>query len=104
MRQKLFNFFMVSVIPIIFYSHASAVQTPQLKWENAGGCTSWCQKAWYSSPAIADLDGDGSKEVIGAAYSISGLPGNGETLYVRLWSRVDGSWIYNTDYTCTTGI
>jgi serine protease len=30
----------------------------------------------------------------------TGLPTNGSTLYVRLWSMVSGSWMYN-DYTYT---
>jgi hypothetical protein len=30
--------------------------------------------------------------------TVSGLPTNGSTLYVRLWSLIDGAWVYN-DYT-----
>jgi hypothetical protein len=45
------------------------VQRPVLKWQH-GGCTSWCETGWYSSPAAADLDGNGSVEVIAAAYSL----------------------------------
>lgn len=30
--------------------------------------------------------------------TVSGLPRNGQTLYLRLWTRVNGSWQYN-DYT-----
>jgi serine protease len=36
----------------------------------------------------------------GLSVTISGLPTNGSTLYVRLWSLIAGSWGYN-DYTYT---
>lgn len=48
---------------------------PVLKWQHGGCYASWCQTGWYSSPAVADLDGDGTQEVIGAAYSIFVLDG-----------------------------
>ncbi len=32
---------------------------------------------------------------------ISGLPRNGETLYVRLWSRTGSAWLYSADSICT---
>jgi len=51
------------------------VQVPVLKWQRGGCYTSWCETGWYSSPAVADLDGDGASEVIGAAYSIFILDG-----------------------------
>jgi uncharacterized repeat protein (TIGR01451 family) len=53
---------------------APAFQAPVLKWQR-GGCTSWCETGWYSSPAVADLDGDGQAEVVGAAYSVFVLNG-----------------------------
>ncbi|MCP4538687.1 MAG: hypothetical protein GY832_16250 [Chloroflexi bacterium] len=61
------------------------IQAPTLKWQH-GGCTHWCETGWYSSPAVADLDGDGSMEVIAGAYTLFAL--NGE----------DGStqWSVNT--------
>ena len=43
---------------------------PVLKWANKGCYSSWCETGWYASPAVADLDGDGAAEVIGASYSI----------------------------------
>ncbi len=46
-----------------------AIQAPVLKW-NEGGCyNSWCETGWYASPAVADLDGDGSMEVLAGAYT-----------------------------------
>jgi len=32
--------------------------------------------------------------------TVSGLPANGSTLYARLWSLINGAWVYN-DYTYT---
>jgi hypothetical protein len=47
-----------------------AIQAPVLKWQQGGCYSSWCETGWYASPAVADLNNDGSAEVIGAAYSI----------------------------------
>src|SRR3972149_736347 len=35
------------------------VPAPVLKWQNKGCYSSWCETGWYSSPAAADLDGNG---------------------------------------------
>lgn len=51
------------------------IQPPVLKWQRGGCFNSWCETGWYSSPAVADLDGDGSMEVIGAAYDLVILDG-----------------------------
>jgi uncharacterized repeat protein (TIGR01451 family) len=59
------------------------VQAPSLKWQHGGCYNSWCETGWYSSPAVADLDGDGTMEVIGATYSLFVL--NGENGSVQ-WS------------------
>ena len=45
---------------------AAAVQAPVLKWQRGGCFGSWCQTGWYSSPAVADLDGTGSPRSSGA--------------------------------------
>jgi uncharacterized repeat protein (TIGR01451 family) len=52
-----------------------ALQAPALKWQKGGCYSSWCETGWYSSPAVADLDGDGAAEVIGAAYTVFILNG-----------------------------
>ncbi|HZU87197.1 MAG TPA: FG-GAP-like repeat-containing protein [Anaerolineaceae bacterium] len=57
----------------------NAISAPVLKWQ-WGGCTSWCQTGWYSSPAVADLDNDGSMEVIAGTYSLYILKGSDGTL------------------------
>jgi len=51
------------------------IQAPVLKWENMGCYSSWCETGWYASPAVADLDGNGSMEVIAGAYSLFILEG-----------------------------
>src|SRR5690606_6555675 len=53
----------------------SGIQPPVLKWQRGGCFNSWCETGWYSSPAVADLDGDGSAEVIAAAYDLVLLDG-----------------------------
>lgn len=58
---------------------ALAVQAPVLKWQNGGCYSSWCQTGWYASPAVADLDNNGTKEVIGATYSLFVLNGEDGT-------------------------
>jgi uncharacterized repeat protein (TIGR01451 family) len=52
-----------------------AIQAPVLKWQHAGCYSSWCETGWYSSPAVADLDGDGTPEVIAGAYTVFLLDG-----------------------------
>jgi uncharacterized repeat protein (TIGR01451 family) len=56
-------------------AHAGGIEAPVLKWQHAGCYSSWCETGWYSSPAVADLDGDGSMEVIASAYTIFILDG-----------------------------
>jgi uncharacterized repeat protein (TIGR01451 family) len=66
-----------------------AVLAPVLKWQLGGCYASWCETGWYSSPAVADLDGDGSPEVIGSAYSIVVLDGATGALEWRVASGHD---------------
>jgi len=58
----------------------AAVQAPVLKWQRGGCYASWCETGWYSSPAVADLDGDGTAEVIAATYSVFVLNGEDGTV------------------------
>jgi uncharacterized repeat protein (TIGR01451 family) len=64
-----------------------AIQAPMLKWQRGGCYSSWCETGWYSSPAVADLDGDGVMEVVGSAYTIFVL--NGKTGELK-WSMPSG--------------
>jgi hypothetical protein len=70
---------------------AQSVQAPVLKWQRGGCYSSWCETGWYSSPAVADLDGDGAPEVIGSAYSIVVLDGATGALVWRMASGHDRS-------------
>ena len=55
---------------------------PVLKWKEGGCYSSWCETGWYSSPAVADLDGNGTMEIVASAYSVVALQGNtGEVLW-----------------------
>jgi uncharacterized repeat protein (TIGR01451 family) len=69
----------------------AALSAPVLKWAYKGCYSSWCETGWYSSPAVADLDGDGSMEVIGSAYSIFVLDGATGDLKWRMASGHDRS-------------
>jgi hypothetical protein len=66
-----------------------AIQAPVLKWQRGGCFSSWCETGWYSSPAVGDVDGDGSPEVIASAYSIIALNGATGALEWRTASGYD---------------
>jgi len=70
---------------------AQGIQPPQLKWQYGGCYSSWCETGWYSSPAVADLNGDGDLEIIASAYSIVVLDGATGTLEWRVKSGHDRS-------------
>jgi hypothetical protein len=72
-------------------SPAQSISVPVLKWQLGGCYSSWCETGWYSSPAVADLDNDGSMEVIASAYSIVVLDGPSGDLEWRLASGYDRS-------------
>lgn len=65
------------------------VAAPVLKWQHGGCFASWCETGWYSSPAVADLDGDGDAEVVASAYSIIALDGATGALEWRVASGHD---------------
>lgn len=69
----------------------AVVNSPVLKWQYGGCYSSWCETGWYASPAVADLDGNGSKEVIASAYSIVALRGNTGAVIWRVNSGHDRS-------------
>ncbi len=79
---------------------------PVLKWQHGGCYASWCETGWYSSPAVADLNGDGKMAVIGGANTIFILNGEDGALQKaidtpgnRVWPGIvvadldgDGDW------------
>jgi hypothetical protein len=67
----------------------SGIAAPVLKWQHGGCYNSWCETGWYSSPAVADLDGDGAIEVIASAYSVVALNGTTGELIWRVKSGHD---------------
>ena len=68
-----------------------AIQAPVPKWQRGGCYSSWCETGWYSSPAVADLDNDGTMEVIGSAYTIFVLNGKTGALKWQMKSGHDRS-------------
>lgn len=72
-------------------SVSAAVSQPQLKWQQGGCFSSWCQTGWYASPAIADLDKDGKAEVIWGSYDVIALNGEDGTLQ---WRATSGSRVW----------
>ncbi len=68
------------------------LQGPVLKWAS-GGCFNWgCQTGWYASPAVADIDNDGSPEVIGGTYDVVALSGATGALEWRIESDGERVW------------
>lgn len=63
------------VVSLLVGSVHAAVNAPVLKWQRGGCATSFCERGWYSSPAIVDLDGDGDVEVVGASHAVFALDG-----------------------------
>ena len=59
------------------------IAAPVLKWQRGGCYSSWCETGWYSSPALADVNGDGRDDVIASAYSLWALDG---ATGAQIWS------------------
>jgi hypothetical protein len=68
------------------------VKTPVLKWAYGGCYSSWCETGWYSSPAVADVNGDGKNEVIASAYSLWALNGADGSLIWRAGNTNNRTW------------
>lgn len=76
----------------ILAAHSHTVQAPVLKWSHGGCYTSWCETGWYASPAVADLDGNGSIEILGGAYTLFVLSGEKGELLDRIDTAGSRIW------------
>lgn len=84
MTKNLFRLALLSIGALAAAAHAD-VRTPLLKWAY-GGCTSYCQTGWYSSPLAVDVDGDGQPEVIAGSYDLVLLDGASGAVRQRVTS------------------
>ncbi|MCP4216180.1 MAG: hypothetical protein GY765_16145 [bacterium] len=95
------------------FTGAPAVAEMQSPGSPLGGTTEtfgWTDSGAESYYLYVGTSGTGSYDVYNGSQgtntsrTVSNLPSNGETVYVRLLSRIDGAWYYN-DYTYTaTGL
>ncbi len=93
LRLALVCGFMLAVLqPRAAISQPHSIQTPVLKWQHGGCYGSWCETGWYSSPAVADLDDNGTMEVIASAYSVVILDGSTGTLVKRIEHDGSRTW------------
>lgn len=76
-------------VPLVF---GGPVPAPVLKWQRGGCYNSWCETGWYSSPAVADLDGNGTYEVIGGQYTFTILNGTDGSLVKRVGTTENRIW------------
>ena len=110
-RKLLTQYFLIFCFSsVISFQANAAITAPVLKWKNGGCYSSWCETGWYSSPAVEDLDNNGTKEIVASAYSIVALEGNtGEVIWridpgkdrndppgysYRTWPRI---WLKDVD-------
>src|SRR2546426_494360 len=68
------------------------MRAPVLMWQY-GGCIPgpYCSPGWYSSPAVADLDGDGRQDVIWGSYDVVALNGADGSLK---WRGASGNRVW----------
>ena len=64
-----------------------ALSEPILKWQG-GGCDGSCDTGWYASPAIVDLTGDGTMEVVWGGYDVVALNGTDGS---EIWRGASGN-------------
>jgi hypothetical protein len=81
----------VALIGPVAATTPQAVAAPALKWAYGGCTTNDCETGWYSSPAVADLNGDGQNEVLWGAYAVVAL--NGTTGAVR-WQAANAGRVW----------
>jgi hypothetical protein len=92
LRSWLVCTLLLAMLPTSTTAKPTSIQKPVLKWQNGGCYSSWCETGWYSSPAVADLDGDGTMEVIASAYSVVILDGATGKLEKRIEHDGSRTW------------
>jgi len=65
-------------------------------WTAGTGATEY--ELWVGSTGAGSSNLNYPGLATGTTETVSGLPSNGETLYVRLYSKINGAWQFN-DYT-----
>src|SRR5688572_5622510 len=79
---------------------ALSATTVPFSWSAGSGATAYCLRAGHTPGATTYYDsGHVGSDVL--MLTASGLPTDGSTVYVRLWSLVAGVWDYN-DYSYTS--
>jgi len=66
-------FLLLAIVLFTFVFALPSFAAPQLRYSHAGSFENWTEEAYYSSPAVIDLDGDGSMEIVFSNYSITVL-------------------------------
>ncbi len=70
----------------------AAIGAPTVKWLRGGCYSSWCETAWYSSPALVDVNGDGIRDVVSSAYTLMALDGATGRLLWRAGTTRNRTW------------
>lgn len=70
--KKIFSLFLL-LFTLTSVSCNVYALNPQLKYTNAGTFPLWTEEAYYSSPVVDDIDGDGIKEILFSNYTITVL-------------------------------
>ena len=74
--------------------------TVQFQWTGGTGVSEYWLSVGTTSGGTQLFDQDQGTNL---SATVTGLPTNGSTIYVRLGSRINGSWTYNNySYTATT--
>lgn len=93
MRKSAISSILFVIICILLSNPSSfAIGPPSLLWQR-GGCSSWCMTGWYGSPALVDLDGNGSMEVVYSSYKTWVLDA---ATGVEIWSVYNGHDLQDT--------
>lgn len=80
------------ILTILTFTYSlSHAFTPVLKYQHAGSYENWTEEAYYSSPTVYDLNGDGKKEIIYSNYAITVLDGATGKVIWRVNSGKDRS-------------